>query len=149
MNNPRCIYSESSTRAYQIWPGNNKFFCKGKLIVGPDFKKAILSFCLIFLPEVLFLCTTGRFFISNPMVLVTSFLLCLISLFFHFQVATRDPGYLPKQVPPFAKGPFNGPILTKALLMESTKGCAIDRPYIEVPVNGNLVKMKYCLTCNS
>lgn len=147
MNKPRTIYSESSSRAYQIWPGNNKFFCKGKLIMGPDYQKAFISFFLIFAPEVLFLSTTGRFFISNPMILIASSILSIISLFFHFQVATRDPGYLPKQIPPFAKGPFNAPILTKALLEESTKACAIDRPYIEIPINGTLVKLKYCLTC--
>ena len=147
MNQSRTINSENSSKAYQIWPGKNRFLCKGKLIMGPDYQKALLCFLLIFLPEVLFLSTTGRFFISNPMILSTSCLLCLLSLYFHFQVSTRDPGYLPRQIPPFAKGPYNGPILTKSLLEESSKSCAIDRPYIEVPINSTLVRLKYCQAC--
>ena len=115
--------------------------------MGPHYQKAFLCFFMIFLPEVLFLSTTGRFFMSNPIVVTISIILYLASLFFHFQVSTKDPGYLPKQIPPFAKGPFNGPILTKSLLEEPSKSCAIDRPYIEIPINSTLVRLKYCSTC--
>lgn len=147
-NNPRSINSENSSRAFQIWPGNNKFLCKGKLMFGPDYHKAIISFFLIFIPEILFLATVGRYYIGNPAIFVFSILLCLNSLFFHFQVATKDPGYIPKQLPPFAKGPYGAPVITKALLEDPSKACAIDRQYFEVPVNGKMVKMKYCLPCN-
>lgn len=143
----RCINSENSSKAYQIWPGNNKFFCKGRLIMGPDYQKALISFFLIVLPEILFLGTTARFYIENPAIITFSILLCFCSLVFHFQVATKDPGYIPKQLPPFAKGPFGAPVLTRALLDDASKACAIDRPYFEIPVNGKLVKMKYCLPC--
>jgi palmitoyltransferase ZDHHC9/14/18 len=139
--------NELTPRAYQIWPGNNHFFCKGKLIVGPDYKKSLVSFNLIFIPEVLFLCTTARHFIGFPFVLIISFLLGCISLYFHFKVTTTAPGYIPKQLPPFAKGPLEAPTLTKAMVEDASKTCAIEKSCIQILINGNFVRMKYCSTC--
>lgn len=147
MHRDKHISSENSSKAYQLWPGKNRFFCKGRIMMGPDFKRSFGSFAMIVLPEILFLCTTGRYFSRMPMIIIASFLLCCLSVYFHIKVSTRDPGYIPKQLPPFAKGPFGAPVLTKALLQESSKGCAIDKTYVEIPWNGRLVKLKYCLSC--
>ena len=142
------INSERSFPAYSIWPGKNSFFCKGKIMMGPEYKKAVISFFLIFIPEILFLGTTGRYFADIPIILVGSFCLSTVSLYFHVQVSTHNPGYLPKQLPPFAKGPFGAPTLTAALIKDNSRACAIDRSYIEIPMNGRLVRLKYCSTCN-
>ena len=148
MKKVRDVNSEKSSPAYQIWPGKNIFLCKGKLIVGSEYKRAIISFCLIFIPELLFLGTSGRYYAETPIIIVGSFLISCISLLFHFLVSTRDPGYIPKQLPPFAKGPFGAPTLLTACIKDSSKPCAIDTTHFEYPINGRLVKMKYCSTCN-
>lgn len=148
MKKVRDVNSEKSSPAYQIWPGKNIFLCKGKLIVGSEYKRAIISFCLIFIPELLFLGTCGRYYAETPIIIVGSFLISCISLLFHFLVSTRDPGYIPKQLPPFAKGPFGAPTLLTACIKDSSKPCAIDTSYFEYPINGRLVKIKYCPTCN-
>ena len=146
-NKTQNVNSECSTPAYLIWPGKNKFFCKGKLMMGPDYQKSIITFFLISVPEILFLSTTGVYFSDYPIIIVLSFTLCLMSLYFHYLVSTKDPGYIPKQLPPFAKGPYGSPTIPKAQILESTKPCAIDKDFIDLPVNGRLVRFKYCSTC--
>jgi len=42
-------------RVYKSWPGNNRFFCYGKLITGPEIQTTAVSFLLIVIPVALFL----------------------------------------------------------------------------------------------
>lgn len=139
--------SEKKFKAYNLWPGNSKFFCKGKCMMGPNFRRSICSFFMILIPEILFLCTTGRFFSHKPMIIIASFLLYCLSLYFHIKVSTIDPGYIPKQLPPFTKGPRGAPTLSKALLQNPTKECALHKSHVETSFNGRMIKMKYCSTC--
>jgi palmitoyltransferase ZDHHC9/14/18 len=147
MHKSNHIGSENSARSYQLWPGKNKFFCNGKIMMGPNYKRAFGSFIMIVFPEILFLCTTGWYFYKMPVIIIASFLLCCGSVYFHIKVCTKDPGYLPRQLPPFAKGPFGAPTLSKAFMQDPTKVCALDKPYMEIPLNGRMIKLKYCLTC--
>ncbi|OMJ75289.1 hypothetical protein SteCoe_25605 [Stentor coeruleus] len=116
-------------------------------MMGPNFRRAICSFSMILIPEILFLCTTGRFFSHKPIIIIASFLLYCLSLYFHIKVSTSDPGYIPKQLPPFAKGPRGAPTLTKALLQNPTKECALHKQYMQIPFNGRMLKIKYCSAC--
>jgi palmitoyltransferase ZDHHC9/14/18 len=147
MNNKEKTRKNNSIRAFELWPGKNRFFCNGKIMMGPQFRRAFLSFGMIVAPEVLFLGTTGRFYFVRPEVFIVSFLLLCASVYFHVNVTIRNPGYIPKQLPPFAKGPFGMTVLTKAMMKESNKPCAVDKLYFEVPFNGRMIKMKYCSTC--
>lgn len=147
MNNKEKTIKNNSIRAFELWPGKNRFFCNGKVMMGPQYRRAFLSFSMIVAPEILFLGTTGRFYYKMPAISIVSFLMFCASVYFHVNVSIRNPGYIPKQLPPFAKGPFGTAVLTKAMMKESSKACAIDNPYFEVPFNGRMIKMKYCSTC--
>ncbi|OMJ91196.1 hypothetical protein SteCoe_6263 [Stentor coeruleus] len=146
MNNYK-IKKDESTKAFELWPGTNRFFCSGRVMMGPQFRRAFLSFFMIVAPEILFLCTTGRYYIEIPIVFIVSFLLCCASVYFHVNVTIRDPGYIPKQLPPFARGSSGMTVLAQAMKKESDKACAVDRLYFEIPFNGRMIKMKYCSTC--
>ncbi|OMJ67973.1 hypothetical protein SteCoe_34711 [Stentor coeruleus] len=139
--------SEDIFKAYNLWPGKSKFFCKGKVMMGPNIRRSICSFSMILIPEILFLCTTGRYFSHKPMIIIVSFLLYCLSLYFHIKVSTSDPGYIPKQLPPFAKGPNGAPTLVKAMLQNPRKECALHKSYVEISFNGRMLKMKYCSAC--
>lgn len=62
--------------------------------------------------------------------------------------SATDPGFLPKQISPFGKGPLGAPNIIKALQNEPTKHSAMDKGYFEVPVSGRLLRLKFCRTCN-
>ena len=51
--------------ASDYWAGMNKFFKDGKIMVGPDYWKAIITFCLITVPSVIFFASPAAFFIER------------------------------------------------------------------------------------
>ena len=51
--------------AYKFWHGFNKFACKGKLILGPDWYKAVISFFLIIVPAALYIAIPGMYYIRE------------------------------------------------------------------------------------
>ena len=64
--------------ASEFWAGMNKFLNNGKIIVGPDYWKVIMTLCLITLPSIIFFASPAAFFIerdSNPVLLLIGFLL--------------------------------------------------------------------------
>jgi len=84
---------------YKIWPGNNRFYCDGRLMTGPEIDK---------LPNLaawgLFLGLSGIYFglalsLENVATL-TNFLaiyLFLSTIFFFFLTSFTDPGILPRK----------------------------------------------------
>jgi palmitoyltransferase ZDHHC9/14/18 len=146
---------EKPLRAYQQWPGSNRFFCNGRIIIGytllsPDYYRAILTFCLINLPTVLFLASPAVYFIEQhvqPIFLLLDIIAHFIATLFLFLTSGIDPGYIPKQVPPFAKGPKKS-ISIEHLVSNNTEV----RPPLElnsvyVPNRGHLSQLKYCKSC--
>lgn len=69
------------------------------------------------------------------------------TLIFFFLVASSNPGYIPKQEFPFARGPFKSPTIYSVLVNEPSKPAAIERPYIEQVINSSRIKLKYCRSC--
>eukprot|EP00298_Acanthocystis_sp_HF-20_P017006 c21649_g2_i1.p1 GENE.c21649_g2_i1~~c21649_g2_i1.p1 ORF type:complete len:296 (+),score=93.60 c21649_g2_i1:15-902(+) len=86
--------------AYEEWPGQNMFLCRGYCITGP---KADNPFRFLF-----FLCVsipTGLFFgfessklwsLSAPSIIVPT-ILCIIFIIFWMLTALTDPGIIPRQ----------------------------------------------------
>lgn len=62
-------------------------------------------------------------------------------------VATSNPGYIPKQEFPFARGPYKSPTLYSVLISEPAKPAAIERAYIEQVINSSRIRLKYCRSC--
>lgn len=76
---------KQGVRAYKFWDGENKFFCDGNFIVGPDWYKALMSFLLIVIPTALFLAVPAMYFVDeqgNPALLVISSILMILSCTF-------------------------------------------------------------------
>ena len=76
----------------------------------------------------------------NPAPLIITSLLTIGSLYFLMLVSLKNPGFIPKQWPPFAQGPYGArPI--EEILQETINPK-------EILINGNLSRLKYCSTCN-
>lgn len=42
---------KSRKRQYEVWPSNNRFFCSGRVITGPDFKTSIGAAAALIIPQ--------------------------------------------------------------------------------------------------
>lgn len=122
----------------ELWPGRNKFFCKGRIISGPDWYKSILTGTFMILLSGLIYAFPIYYYIQKesyaPVSIFTFFL--VISLASLYSVATNDPGYIPKQTSIF-----------------TTKASDALNEYITSPKplfithRSSTIKIKFCKTC--
>ncbi|KAG9129067.1 hypothetical protein Leryth_016888 [Lithospermum erythrorhizon] len=144
-------------RLYQVWRGNNKFFCGGRLIFGPDVGSLFLSTFLILGPAIAFLIETALFIkhqIKHEQavgpwyaILAIGIALTILDVIFFFLTSSRDPGIIPRSLtPPDYDETFD----LNTPSMEWVNGRT---PHLKIPrvkdvvVNGHEVKVKYCDTC--
>ncbi|XP_011025558.1 PREDICTED: protein S-acyltransferase 8-like [Populus euphratica] len=140
-------------RVYHAWKGRNIFFCKGRLIFGPDAKSLIITLLLIVVPVVIFCTKVARNLLhefptynTGYVILVVTILFTIYVLVLLFLTSARDPGILPRNShPPEEEICYDpsasvdvGGIHTPTPRLPRTK---------EVTVNGFSVKVKYCDTC--
>lgn len=130
-------------RKWQVFPGRNRFFCDGRIIMAR--KSGVLPLTLG-----LILVTTGLFFVFDcpflvqhltvciPVIGAVLFIFVLITL---LQTTLSDPGILPRATPDEATD-------IEKQIDESGSGSHPSPPRTrEVVINGQVVKLKYCSTC--
>ncbi|KAI5583573.1 hypothetical protein BDE02_06G023800 [Populus trichocarpa] len=141
-------------RLYQVWKGSNRFFCGGRLILGPDVASIFLTTLLIAAPAIAF-CIKVYYKIVDEgsvnarwyPVLVVGFILTVLTLVFLFLTSFRDPGIVCRNTRPTESDETGG---ANTPSMEWIRGRT---PYLRLPrtkdamVNGHTVKVKYCDTC--
>lgn len=124
------------------WPGASKLCCWRRMFLGPDFYRVGLTLVLLNGPAYLFVSTTALSLIQDydaPAVLPFLLLLSLASNLSLIATATSNPGYLPKQQAPYARGPVGG----RALAALGN----VDKRVLELPIRGQIQRLKYCETC--
>ncbi|GLT60117.1 hypothetical protein SLA2020_328980 [Shorea laevis] len=137
-------------RIYQVWRGNNKFCCGGRMVCGPDAGSLYLTLFLIGCPAIAFCIKMIMIFKEeNPLfdypVLFGGLFLTILDFTFLFMTSTRDPGIIPRnsQFP-------EEEALSSMPSMDSPNNRT---PYLKIPrmkdviVNGHTVKVKFCETC--
>ncbi|XP_040908552.1 palmitoyltransferase ZDHHC18-B [Toxotes jaculatrix] len=130
-------------RKWEVFPGKNRFYCEGRIIVARQSGVLPLTLGLI-------LITSGLFFIFDCPFLVKHLTSCIPvigGVLFVFVVITllqtsfTDPGILPRATPDEAAD------IEKQI---DNTGNASYRPpprTKEVLINQQVVKLKYCFTC--
>ncbi|EOA23058.1 hypothetical protein CARUB_v10003828mg [Capsella rubella] len=144
----------SHIRLYKAWKGNNRFFCGGRLIFGPDVSSLFLTSFLIGAPALTF-CIRMLVWIRkgdpffNYTVLTSGFILTLLDFMFLVLTSARDPGIIPRNK-------------TSMMDLEDDSDCSLTQsmewvnnntPNLKIPrtkdvfVNGYTIKVKFCDTC--
>ncbi|XP_006296259.2 probable protein S-acyltransferase 2 [Capsella rubella] len=138
-------------RIYQLWPGNNKFYCGGRLVFGPDASSLLLSTAMIGGPALTF-CIRMAFMIGkryplfHSLVLLGALLLTVLDFTFLFLTSSRDPGIIPRnKEAPEAEG-YDMVTQSSEWVNNKLGNTKIPRTK-DILVNGYTVKVKFCDTC--
>eukprot|EP00198_Chlamydomonas_reinhardtii_P010974 XP_001700311.1 predicted protein [Chlamydomonas reinhardtii] len=88
-------------RIYEEWQGNERFFCWGYLVAGPNWKASIGTAMLISAPAGIFLAFVAPYMGLHVhiIILVISCILPVLAVLFLMLTACRDPGIIPRQDP--------------------------------------------------
>ncbi|KAF3330076.1 putative protein S-acyltransferase 7 [Carex littledalei] len=136
-----CGYSDQRVprvRVYQVWPGKNVFFFRGRMICGPDPRGFILTVISIIICEwILFSYSSDVSPKISAVVSIISVTLSIIVLTNLFLVGTRDPGIIPRNQ--------NTQLMETGTSAQS-KSTSRSRSR-RVNVNGIEIKVKYCRIC--
>ncbi|XP_030054244.1 palmitoyltransferase ZDHHC14 isoform X2 [Microcaecilia unicolor] len=133
-------------RKWQVFPGRNKFFCNGRIMMARQIG-------VFYLTLVLILVTSGLFFTFDCPYLavkITPAIPVVGGILFFFVMGTllrtsfSDPGVLPRATPDEAAD------LERQIDIANGSSAGGYRPpprTKEVVINGQTVKLKYCFTC--
>ncbi|XP_054478286.1 palmitoyltransferase ZDHHC18a isoform X2 [Anoplopoma fimbria] len=135
--------AQRSGRKWEVFPGKNRFFCDGRIIVARQSGVLPLTLGLIVVTCGLFFAFDCPFLVEHltvfiPVIGGALFLFVVISL---LRTSFTDPGILPRATPDEAAD------VEKQI---DTSGSSTYRPpprTKEILINQQVVKLKYCFTC--
>ncbi|XP_074471686.1 palmitoyltransferase ZDHHC14-like [Sebastes fasciatus] len=133
--------SPTPRRKWQLFPGRNRFYCDGRIMMARQTGVFYLTLVLILLTCGLFFTFDCPFLASNltPAIPAVGGVLFVFVMGMLFRASFTDPGVLPRATPDEAAD------LERQI--DST-GCSRPPPRTrEVLINGQTVKLKYCFTC--
>nr|XP_046255585.1 palmitoyltransferase ZDHHC18a isoform X1 [Scatophagus argus] len=132
-------------RKWEVFPGKNRFFCDGRIILARQSGVLPLTLGLIVVTCGLFFAFDCPFLVEHltvfiPVIGGVLFLFVIISL---LRTSFTDPGILPRATPDEAAD------VEKQI---DTSGSSTYRPpprTKEILINQQVVKLKYCFTCKT
>nr|XP_033792930.1 probable palmitoyltransferase ZDHHC14 isoform X6 [Geotrypetes seraphini] len=150
MESPQKKKQPLARRKWQIFPGRNKFFCNGRIMMARQIG-------VFYLTLVLILVTSGLFFAFDCPYLavkITPAIPVVGGILFFFVMGTllrtsfSDPGVLPRATPDEAADLERQIGNTEDIANGTSAGGYRPPPRTkEVVINGQTVKLKYCFTC--
>ncbi|KAL1259745.1 hypothetical protein QQF64_010322 [Cirrhinus molitorella] len=135
--------SQRLRRKWEVFPGNNRFYCDGRIMLASQCGVLPVTIGLIFITSGLFFTFDCPFLVDH----LTVFIPVIGGVLFVFVVVTllqtsfTDPGILPRALP------------DEAVDIErqiDNSGSSTYRPpprTKEILINDQVVKLKYCFTC--
>ncbi|KAG7325726.1 hypothetical protein KOW79_010651 [Hemibagrus wyckioides] len=132
-------------RKWEVFPGKNRFYCDGRIMVARQSGVLPLTMGLILVTSGLFFVFDCPFLVEHltgciPVIAGVLFVFVVISL---LQTSFSDPGILPRATPEEAAD------IEKQI--DNPNGCTSSyRPpprTKEIVINQRVVKLKYCFTC--
>ncbi|XP_022656096.1 probable palmitoyltransferase ZDHHC14 isoform X2 [Varroa destructor] len=133
-------------KRYEVFPGRNKFFCDGRLMMAKQTHVFLFTCTLIIGTCTLFFVFDCPYLFTNigrwiPAVAGGLFIFVMLSL---FRTSFSDPGVIPRATPEEAAH------IEKQIEVPNGENSAALRPpprTKEVTIHGQTVKLKYCFTC--
>ncbi|KAM9354628.1 palmitoyltransferase ZDHHC14-like [Pholidichthys leucotaenia] len=138
---PHHLHHRGPRRKWQVFPGRNRFYCDGRIMMGRQTGVFYLTLVLILLTSGLFFTFDCPFLASNvtPAIPAVGGILFIFVMLTLFRASFSDPGVLPRATPDEAAD------LERSV---DSVGCSKPPPRTrEVLINGQTVKLKYCFTC--
>ncbi|KAL1560825.1 putative protein S-acyltransferase 1 [Salvia divinorum] len=122
----KSFHGDRTTRLYHVWPGNNVFFCGGRLVCGPDPRGLVLTTMAIAMSSWSFAAYVANDVVSFGYApkIIGSLILTFIVVVNLGMVSTTDPGIISRN---------------DQMLVESAT---------ERGVEGDEERVKYCGICN-
>ena len=115
---------------FKTWEGSNRFFCSGRLMMGPEVNNCLGTFAVVCIPSVLFFCSTAQtLYPLSPAIPVFGFCIYLVSICAFWTAACSDPGVIPRC-------PADPEAANASISKEQ-----------EQVVNGFVIRLRYCDTC--
>ncbi|GMI64793.1 hypothetical protein like AT5G05070 [Hibiscus trionum] len=142
-------------RIYQVWKGNNKFCCGGRVILGPDASSLFLTSFLIGCPAIAFCIKMALHMkpqdtIFSHQILLGGLVLTVLDLGFLFLTSFGDPGIIPRNAKP-PEECLEDDEVSKSTSFDWANGKpnSLRLPRLkEVKlVTGETVQVKFCETC--
>ncbi|KAM4713406.1 palmitoyltransferase ZDHHC14-like [Anableps anableps] len=133
--------SRTPRKKWQVFPGRNRFYCDGRVMMARQTGVFYLTLVLILLTSGLFFAFDCPYLASHlsPAIPAVGAVLFVFVMGMLFRASFSDPGVLPRATPDEAAD------LERQI--DST-GCSKPPPRTrEVLINGQTVKLKYCFTC--
>lgn len=135
--------SQRLRRKWEVFPGKNRFYCDGRLMMGRQCGVLPLTIGLIFITSGLFFTFDCPYLVEHltifiPVIAGVLFVFVVIAL---LQTSFIDPGILPRALPDEAAD------LERQI---DNSGSSTYRPpprTKEILINDQMVKLKYCFTC--
>nr|XP_028579592.1 probable palmitoyltransferase ZDHHC14 isoform X3 [Podarcis muralis] len=150
MESPHKKKKTTAKRKWEVFPGRNKFYCDGRIMMARQTG-------VFYLTLVLILVTSGLFFAFDCRYLsdeITPAIPAVGAVLFFFVMGTllrtsfSDPGVLPRATPDEAADLERQIGNTEEIANGSSSGGYRPPPRTkEVLINGQTVKLKYCFTC--
>lgn len=147
------------SRIYQVWKGNNKFCCGGRMIFGPDASSLFLTSFLIGCPAIAF-CTkmvvniTDNDATFNYRILFGGLILTVLDLSFLLLTSSRDPGIIPRNAQAVGGESSDESVNNYLSKTPSLEWVSSQTPNLKIPrikdvvlMSGQTVKVKFCDTC--
>ncbi|TRY92004.1 hypothetical protein DNTS_034900 [Danionella cerebrum] len=130
-------------RKWEVFPGKNRFYCDGRLMLARQCGVLPLTISLIFITSGLFFTFDCPFLVDHltifiPVIGAVLFAFVVINL---LQTSFTDPGILPRALPDEAAD------IERQI---DNSGSSTYRPpprTKEILINNQVVKLKYCFTC--
>lgn len=145
---------KSQTRKWQVFPGRNKFYCDGRIIMARQTGILYFTLCLIVITVALFFIFECRLTLVTHLkcgffIPIVAALLFLFTISCLLRTAWSDPGIMPRAKPSEAT------YLEKSLQAQQANEAAAAgqqgyRPpprTLEIMLDGVPMKLKYCFTC--
>lgn len=141
------VKASEKVLAYRFWPGFQTFLCQGRIMIPLSKNRPLTLLFIILLSQCFFLVSLCSQDQINSSLILISTLFFMLTVFFHLKLLTSDPGFIPRQTPPFAKGPIRAETYSTVSLREPSKEIALSKPYLQYPINGTIFNLKYCKCC--
>jgi hypothetical protein len=140
--------SSKTIKAYLFWPGFQRFICEGRIMIPKSLRKPLIFLTILSTSQLMYYFSLIRKTNEDFLMILLSSLLFLLSLLSTLRLISSNPGYIPRQTAPFARGPVKTENYSTIILKYPNKSIALDKQSADFPINGSLIRLKYCKTCN-